>query len=206
MSSDFVQSPRVQKHSGRVRIGSLHYMKATMSEKDRSKHQANGGMTMYVRFMAMIATSTAVMFALMYVNTYNIDHVFWSETRFWMAFVMGAAMMVVMLLFMWSMYKSTTKNFIILGVAAVVFTIALWLVRSQTTVSDSEYMAAMIPHHSIAIMTSERAHIRDPRVRKLAHDIILAQRREIAQMRYLIDDIETNGVRMTERMPEEVEQ
>lgn len=177
-----------------------------MSEKDRSKHQANGGMTMYVRFMAMIATSTAVMFALMYVNTYNIDHVFWSETRFWMAFVMGAAMMVVMLLFMWSMYKSTTKNFIILGVAAVVFTIALWLVRSQMTVSDSEYMAAMIPHHSIAIMTSERAHIRDPRVRKLAHDIILAQRREIAQMRYLIDDIETNGVRMTERMPEEVEQ
>ena len=160
-------------------------------------------MNMYVRFMLMIATSTVVMFALMYFNTYNIDHVFWSETRFWMAFVMGAAMMVIMLLFMWGMYKSTTKNFIILGVAAFVFALALWLVRSQTTVTDTEYMAAMIPHHSIAIMTSERAHIRDPRVRKLAHDIILAQRREIAQMRYLIDDIEQNGVRMTKRVSEE---
>lgn len=177
-----------------------------MTEGGASKSGNQGGMNMYVRFMLMIATSTVVMFALMYVNTYNIDHVFWSETRFWMAFVMGAAMMVVMLLFMWGMYKSTKKNFIILGVAAFVFTLALWLVRSQTTITDSEYMSAMIPHHSIAIMTSERAQIRDPRVRKLAHDIILAQRREIAQMRYLIDDIEKNGVRMTERVPEEAKQ
>ncbi|MBS7671776.1 DUF305 domain-containing protein [Croceicoccus sp. 1NDH52] len=152
----------------------------------------------------MIATSTAVMFALMYLNTFSIDHVFWSETRFWMAFVMGGAMMVMMLLFMWGMYKSPKKNFIILGVAALVFAGALWLVRSQTTVTGVEYMRAMIPHHSIAIMTSERAHIRDPRVRKLAHDIIVAQRREIAQMKYLIADIEKNGVRTTERMPEEV--
>ena len=166
----------------------------------------NSGMSMYVRFMAMIATGTVVMFVLMYFNTYSIDHVFWSETRFWMAFVMGAAMMVVMLGFMWSMYKNRTKNFIILGVAALVFALALWLVRSQTTVTDTEYMQAMIPHHSIAIMTSERAHIRDPRVRKLAHDIILAQRREIAQMKYLIEDIEENGVRVARRLPEEIEQ
>ena len=160
---------------------------------------------MYWRFMAMIGTSTAVMFGLMYLNTYSIDHVFWSETRFWMAFVMGAAMMVVMLLFMWSMYKNTVKNWIILGVAVIVFSLGLWLVRSQTTITDSEYMQAMIPHHSIAIMTSERAHLRDPRVRKLAHDIILAQRREIAQMKYLIDDIGKNGARMTERLPEGME-
>jgi uncharacterized protein (DUF305 family) len=118
---------------------------------------------------------------------------------------MGAAMMVVMLLFMWSMYKNRTKNFIILGVAAFVFVLALWLVRSQTTVTDTEYMKAMIPHHSIAIMASERAHIRDPRVRMLAHDIILAQRREIAQMKYLIADIEENGERMAKRLPQEIE-
>ena len=171
------------------------------------KEHADGGESKgYLRFMAMIATSTVVMFFLMYVNTYDADHMTWSETRFWMAFVMGSAMMVVMMLFMWSMHKNKTKNFIILGVAVVVFTLALWLVRSQTTVTDTEYMSAMIPHHSIAIMTSERAHIRDPRVRKLAHDIILAQRREIAQMKYLIADIEENGVRTAERMPEEVEQ
>ena len=171
--------------------------------EQKSKGEDGGN---YIRFMVMIGTSTVVMFVLMYLNTYDADHIFWSETRFWMAFVMGAAMMVVMLLFMWGMYKSTAKNFVILGVAAVVFSLALWLVRSQTTITDSEYMQAMIPHHSIAIMTSERAHIRDPRVRKLAHDIILAQRREIAQMKYLIADIEENGVRTTERLPEEAEQ
>lgn len=164
-------------------------------------HEDGHGGGMYLRFMAMIGTSTAVMFVLMYLNTYSIDHVFWSETRFWMAFVMGACMMVIMLLFMWGMYPSKPRNFIILGVAAMVFALALWLVRSQTTVTDSEYMQAMIPHHSIAIMTSERAHIRDPRVRELAHDIILAQRREIAEMKYLIADIEKNGVRTAERMP-----
>jgi len=176
-----------------------------MAEQE-SHHQHGGGGGNYVRFVTMIGTSTVVMFGLMYLNTYDADHIFWSETRFWMAFVMGAAMMVVMLLFMWSMYKSRTKNLVILGVAAVVFALALWLVRSQTTITDTEYMKAMIPHHSIAIMTSERAHIRDPRVRKLAHDIIVAQRREIAQMKYLIADIEENGVRTSERLPAEVQQ
>ena len=175
-----------------------------MAEHERKHNHEGGGGGNYWRFMAMIATSTVLMFFLMYVNTYDADHIFWSETRFWMMFVMGAMMMVVMLLFMWGMYKDRLKNFIILGVAALVFALSLWLVRSQTTVTDTEYMAAMIPHHSIAIMTSERSHIRDPRVRKLAHDIILAQRREIAQMKYLIADIEENGVRMAERLPEEV--
>ncbi|WP_225871569.1 DUF305 domain-containing protein [Qipengyuania atrilutea] len=165
----------------------------------------HGGDGPYWKFMAMIGTSTVVMFGLMYLNTYTIDHVFWSETRFWMAFVMGAAMMVIMLLFMWGMYRNPRKNFVILGVAALVFAGGLWLVRSQTTVTGVEYMKAMIPHHSIAIMTSERAQIEDPRVRKLAHDIILAQRREIAQMRYLIDDIEKNGVRTERRLPQEIE-
>lgn len=165
--------------------------------------RASGGN--YLRFMAMIGTSTAVMLGLMYLNTYAIDHVFWSETRFWMAFVMGAAMMVVMLLFMWSMYENRAKNFVILGVAALVFALALWLVRSQQTIDEVEYMQAMIPHHSIAIMTSERADIRDPRVRELAHDIIVAQRREIAEMRYLIADIEENGPRPTQAMLEDAQ-
>lgn len=172
-----------------------------MTEHEHQTEQHGGG-AMYRRFMAMIATSTAVMFVLMYLNTYSADHVFFSETRFWMAFVMGAAMMVVMLLFMWAMYKSRTKNFIILAIAAATFAVALWLVRSQITIDDSEYMKAMIPHHSIAIMTSERAQLRDPRVRKLADEIIDAQRREIAEMKHLIADIERNGVRTGEQMPQ----
>ena len=176
-----------------------------MAETQHSQQDSGGGGGSYVRFMLMVGTATVIMFFLMYANTYTADHIFWSETRFWMAFVMGATMMVVMLLFMWSMYKNRTKNLIILGVAAVLFALALWLVRSQQTIDDVEYMKAMIPHHSIAIMTSERAHIRDPRARQLAHDIIVAQRREIAEMKYLIEDIEENGVRPTQAMLEESE-
>lgn len=144
----------------------------------------------YWRFAAMIATSTVVMFSLMYLNTYAQEHVLWSETRLWMAFVMGACMAIIMLGFMLSMYQNKVLNIAIFCGAVIVFAIALWLVRSQATIDDSEYMKAMIPHHSIAIMTSERAQITDPRVRKLADEIIETQRREIAEMKYLIGELD----------------
>jgi hypothetical protein len=143
----------------------------------------------YIRFGAMILTSTVVMFILMYLNTYAWEHVFFSETRTYMAILMGATMAFIMLAFMLSMYDSKKLNIAIFAASVIVFALSLWLVRSQVTVSGPSYMRAMIPHHSIAIMTSERAQIRDARVRKLAHEIIGAQRKEIAQMRYLIADV-----------------
>lgn len=146
----------------------------------------------YGRFAAMIATSTVVMFGLMYLNTYALSHVEFSQTRAWMALVMGAVMAVIMLSFMWGMYKNTRLNIGILLGSAAIFGLALWLVRSQETVDDVSYMKAMIPHHSIAIMTSERAHIKDPEVRKLADGIIDAQVREIAQMKQMIARLQAN--------------
>lgn len=148
-------------------------------------------MAKYIKFGAMIATSTVVMFILMYLNTYSIDHVYWSETRAFMALVMGAAMAVVMLLFMLGMYDNARANAAILAGSVIVFAGALYLVRSQDTVADVAYMKAMIPHHSIAIMTSRRAHISDPRVRKLADGIIEAQVREIGEMKALIADLQS---------------
>lgn len=148
----------------------------------------------YARFAAMIVTATVVMFGLMYLNSYALDHVWFSQTRAWMAVVMGATMAVVMLAFMLNMYKSSKVNIGIAVVSVVLFAGALWLVRSQETVGDVSYMKAMIPHHSIAILTSRRAHIRDPRVRKLADEIIEAQVREIGEMEKLIADLEANPV------------
>jgi len=147
----------------------------------------------YTRFALMIATSTVVMFGLMYLNTYAFEHVFYSETRAWMALLMGGTMAFVMMAFMFAMYPNKGANLAILAGAIVIAGVALWLVRSQITVSGPSYMRAMIPHHSIAVMTSERAGIEDPRVRKLADAIIGAQQKEIAEMRYLIADIEENG-------------
>jgi uncharacterized protein (DUF305 family) len=144
----------------------------------------------YTRFLAMIATSTVVMFALMYLNTWAIDHVFWSQTRGWAALYMGAAMAVIMLGFMWSMYRNRAANLAILAASAVVFAASLALLRSQRTVDDLAWMKAMIPHHSIAILTSTRAQIADPRVRALADSIVETQEREISEMKALIRTLE----------------
>ncbi len=145
----------------------------------------------YGRFAAMIATSTVIMYGLMYLNTYQWDHIYFSQTRMWMALYMGAVMALIMLGYMLNMYKNSRTNMGILIGSAVVFAGALYLVRSQVTVGDVAWMKAMIPHHSIAILTSERAQIKDPRVRELADGIIKAQVREIAEMKVLIADLES---------------
>ncbi|AEE25392.1 protein of unknown function DUF305 (plasmid) [Glaciecola sp. 4H-3-7+YE-5] len=151
-------------------------------------------MTKYTKFFAMILTSTAFMLVMMYFNSYSIEHVFFSETRLYMAIYMGAMMAVIVLLFMLNMYESKIKNVSILAGSVVVFCLALFLVRSQATIEDRAWMKAMIPHHSIAILTSERANIDDVRVQKLAAEIINAQEREIKEMKWLISDINKNGI------------
>jgi len=156
-------------------------------------------MSKYTKFGAMIVTSTIVMLGLMYLNTYALDHVFFSETRTYMAIYMGATMAVIMLLFMLNMYDNKKLNITILAGSVLIFAGSLYLVRSQDTISDVAWMKAMIPHHSIAILTSERADIEDQRVRQLADDIIKAQRREIEEMKWLIEDIKKNGKAETEQ-------
>jgi uncharacterized protein (DUF305 family) len=148
-------------------------------------------MNSYARFAIMILTSTIVMFGMMYLNTFEADHVFFSETRAWMALMMGAAMAFIMLAFMLGMYTNRSANIAIFIGSIVVFCVSLWLVRSQATIDEVSYMKAMIPHHSIAILTSSRARISDPRVRKLADGIIETQRREIAEMKGLVSELGT---------------
>ena len=158
---------------------------------DTSAQSAEG--PSYLRFAAMIATSVLVMYGLKYTNTYALDHVLFSETRTYMALLMGGAMAIVMLLFMLGMYRNTKVNAAIVIGSLLLMAGSLFLVRSQTTVQDASYMKAMIPHHSIAILTSERAEIEDLRVRRLANQIIIAQRKEIKEMQWLLEDIEQHG-------------
>ena len=143
----------------------------------------------YLVFFAMIATSILAMFVMTYLNSWALDHVFWSETRAYMVLYMGAVMAIIMLFCMLRMYTNRMVNAAFVAGAVLVFGVSLWLVRSQSTVQDVAWMKAMIPHHSIAILTSERAEISDPRVRKLADEIIEAQRREIDEMKALITDL-----------------
>ena len=159
---------------------------------------------MYLRFAAMIATSTTVMFVLTYTNAFAWEHVRWSEERFYMAVLMGGAMALVMLAFMRSMmYRNGTLNLVIVGVALALMAGGYTLSRSQALVDDTAYMKGMIPHHSIAILTSERAGIEDVRVRELADGIIATQREEIAEMDWLIADIDEHGPATTQEEAEE---
>ncbi|MEP6509051.1 MAG: DUF305 domain-containing protein [Gemmatimonadales bacterium] len=144
----------------------------------------------YVRFAAMIAVSTVVMFGLMYLNTYTSDHVYYSQTRAWMAVMMGAVMALIMLGFMLKMYTNRKANIAIAVTSVAIAIASISMVRSQATVDDVSWMKAMIPHHSIAILTSRRAQIRDPRVRRLADGIIEAQLREISEMKQLTQELE----------------
>ena len=147
------------------------------------------------RFAAMIGTSTVVMYGLMYQLVYEPAHLEFSVTRLVSALIMGAVMTVVMLGFMWSMYEGTRAKVVVLAVAAVLALVLLWVNRAQTLIDDVDFMRAMIPHHSIAINNARKARIADPRVRRLADQIISSQVQEIREMKLLIDDIDRDGRR-----------
>lgn len=144
----------------------------------------------YTIFIFMLAASFVAMYITMYLNTYSIEHVYFSLTRFYMTCLGIAAMAVIMFLFMKNMYNNKKKNIAILLGSVLLFSSALFLVRAQKPIGDVLWMRAMIPHHSIAVLTSERADIKDPEVKKLANDIIEAQRKEIEQMKEMINRLE----------------
>ena len=161
-----------------------------MNNSNQKNMNNQNQMNPYVKFSLMILTSTVVMYIMMYFNTYQLDHGYFSETRAYMALYMGAVMAIIMLAFMSNMYKKTKINLLVYGISVVMFAVGIWGVRSQATVDQVDWMQAMIPHHSIAILTSSRADIEDPRVQQLADDIIKAQKREIAEMQALIEELE----------------
>lgn len=147
------------------------------------------------RFAAMIATSTFIMFFLMYQLVYEADHAMFSLNRFIAALVMGSVMTVVMLGYMWSMYQGKGIKIAVVAGAVLLGGVLLYVNRAQTLIGDTEFMQAMIPHHSIAVNNARKAEISDPRVRELADQIIASQVREIREMKLLLEDIEENGER-----------
>ncbi len=156
-------------------------------ESNHEMNQSKESKSHYTKFVLMLSGSFIAMYITMYFNTYEIDHVYFSLTRFYMACLGISAMAVIMLLFMLNMYKNKKKNIAIILGSLILFTSALTLVRTQTPIGDVLYMKAMIPHHSIAILTSKRADIKDPEVRQLADEIINAQEKEIAEMKASLD-------------------
>lgn len=140
----------------------------------------------YKKFALMLAISFFMMYAIMYLNVDQLDHVYINMTRFYMTLLMVSAMALLMLVMMRMMYQNKKLNLVIMVAAVAVFILALVGVRTQTAIGDVQYMKGMIPHHSIAIMVSKNAHLKDPEVKKLAQSIIDAQEKEIAQMKAIL--------------------
>jgi|SRR5690554_3987561 len=155
-----------------------------------NQHQSKGN---YTKFILMLAASFIAMYITMYLNTYEIDHVYFSLTRFYMSCLGIAAMAIIMFVAMRNMYQNKKKNIAIVLGSIILFSGALGLVRIQAPIiGDVLWMKAMIPHHSIAILTSKRADIKDPEVKKLSEDIIKAQEKEITEMKMMIKRLENN--------------
>lgn len=145
----------------------------------------------YVKFALIMAVSFVVMYLVMFLNVAEFSHIYNSITRFYMTTLMIAAMAITMLLLMWKMYPNNKVNVMIIVFAASTFLGTLFLLRTQTFIGDVQYMKAMIPHHSSAIMTSSNVDFKDPEAKKLAEDIIAAQEREIKQMNEMIIRLES---------------
>lgn len=152
--------------------------------------KSNKEMSPYAKFGLMMLTSFVLMYAIMYLNIDRLDHLYTAQTRTYMTILMIAPMAITMLLFMWGMYKKKTWNYGIIVAALLIGAGTYHIMRQQTFVDDVAWMRAMIPHHSSAIMVSQKAHLTDPEAIKLAEEIIEAQEREIAQMKKMIHRLE----------------
>jgi hypothetical protein len=163
-----------------------------MKGDEAKTNDKNGGAGMgaYLKFALMMTISFVIMYAVMYLNVDRFEHVYLSLTRLYMTLLMVAPMALVMLGFMRGMYKDKRLNVLIIGASIVVFVLALVFLRNQTFIGERQYMKAMIPHHSSAILTSKNADLQTAQVKKLSKDIIEAQEREIREMKDLLDKTE----------------
>jgi uncharacterized membrane protein len=168
-----------------------------MRDRNNEKDMGMG----WGRFAAMIAASVVIMYFLMFQLVYSVDHVFFAVNRLVASLVMGCVMAVVMLGFMWSMYSGTRTKIVVVAVAAIAGIALLAANRGQVFIDDARFMKSMIPHHSIAINNARKASLSDPRVRKLADEIIASQVREIAEMKLLLQDIDKHGERGEAPLP-----
>jgi hypothetical protein len=150
-------------------------------------------MVSWGKFTAMIATSVIAMFFLMYQLVYSFEHVTFSMNRLVSSLAMGSVMALIMLGFMWKMIEGVVIKAAVLVGAVVVGIGILAINRGQTLIGDEAFMKSMIPHHSIAINNARKSDIRDPRVRRLANQIIESQVEEITEMQWLLEDIDRNG-------------
>ncbi len=160
-------------------------LKITRMEQNKNTNHMQG--MSYNKFMLMMVISFIIMYCVMFLNIDEANHFYISITRIYMALLMVSAMAVVMMTMMGNMYPNKKVNTSVIIGSVILFGIILTGLRTQTPIADIQYMRAMIPHHSSAIMVSKHADIQDPEVKKLSEEIIKSQEEEIAQMKAILE-------------------
>lgn len=146
----------------------------------------------YRALAATVGVHFFIMFALTYVGVARLDHVYPNLNRFYMAVIMVAPMVILMMIFMGHMFDRQKLNVALYGISTLVFVGSFFAIRSQILVGNEQFLKSMIPHHSIAIKTCEKAHFDDPEISMLCEEIVKAQREEINQMEEILKRLENN--------------
>lgn len=157
-------------------------------EKDHSREGHSGGGT-YARFAVELAVDFVIMYVVMYTMIASLSDFYLNLNNVYMTLMMVAPMAIVMLVSMRSMFPSREANLAIMGVAAAVFAASFYGMRAQAAIDDEEFLRAMIPHHSGAVLMCEQASLKDPEIIELCGQIVPAQQEEIAAMKAILERI-----------------
>ena len=103
-----------------------------------------------------------------------------------MAVTMVAPMGLIMLAIMRGMFPNRPLNFGLAAAFVALFALGVWLGRTEALVGDEQFLRAMIPHHSRAILVCNEAEITDPEIEQLCGQIVATQREEIAIMEQML--------------------
>lgn len=133
----------------------------------------------YGRLLAMVVLSFVAMYVLMYAMVDRAANVYHNLNQLYMAALMTAAMVIIELALMWRMYHDRRRNALVLTAGAAALIVSWLLIRSQTGISDTQFLRSMIPHHAGAILMCEEAPVRDADIRALCEDIVAGQQAEI---------------------------
>ena len=141
----------------------------------------------YKSLALMMAINFLIMFALNYAMVSSSAHIYLNVNYLYMTLMMLAPMLILMLLVMASMYRNKKLNYALHGIGLVVFASAFAFGRAQSFVGKAQFLRSMIPHHSSAILMCEKSAVSDPDITKLCGEIVESQKREIAEMKNILD-------------------
>ena len=144
-------------------------------------------MNSYKTLALTVGVNFFIMFALTFVGVNRVGDIYLNLNRFYMALVMVAPMVFLMVFFMSRMFENKRLNMLLYLGSTLVFLAAFLAIRTQALVGDTQFLRSMIPHHSIAIKTCQQATIKDPEIVELCKGIVASQQAEIDQMNDILD-------------------